>query len=316
MIEAKQKEDNIFLPFSSFPQYMMTAPLITVFSAPKPFTNPHIATIQRNAITSWTKLPDVAVVLFGDEPGLAEIAAELGVIHIREIPRSPSGAPLMDAMFRLAREVSPSQMYAIVNADIILFDDFVSAAKNVSEKLEKFVVMGQRWDWEQTTLLDFSEGWQENLRSKVKSQGELHRPAGSDYFLFPITTYQSLPAFIIGRAGWDNWMIYHALKSGFPAIDATADVMIIHQNHDYSHLPGGQPHYKHPETKENIILAGGRPMTRFTLLDTNKRLADGKLLPQKLDPARLWRKIESWPLLALNSTRLSDALWRLKKIFR
>lgn len=288
-------------------------PLITVFSAPKPFSDPHIATIQRNAVASWTKLPDVNVVLLGDEPGLAEAATELGVNHIREIPRSPSGAPLMDAMFRLARESSPTPLYAIVNADIILFDDFVTAAKQAGQK-EKFVLMGQRWDANITEPLDFSEGWQERLRAQVKNQGALHRPAGSDYFLFPASCYTQLPAFIIGRAGWDNWMIYHALKSGFPAIDATADVMIVHQNHDYAHLPGGQPHYKHPETDENIRLAGGRPMTRFTLYDTNKRLVNGKILPQKLDPTRLWRKIESWPLLALNSTRLSNALWRLRKI--
>jgi hypothetical protein len=294
----------------------MTAPLITVFSAPKPFTNPHIATIQRNAIASWTRLPDVCVVLLGDEPGLAEAAAELGVIHVREIPRSESGAPLMDAMFRLARQASQTPFYAIVNADIILFDDFVQAAKNASAQAEKFVLMGQRWDADITEPLDFSGDWQTRLRSAVQRQGSLHRPAGSDYFLFPSTTYQSLPPFIIGRAGWDNWMIYHALKSGFPAIDATADVMIVHQNHDYAHLPGGQPHYKHPETEINIRLAGGRPMTRFTLLDTDKRLVNGKILPQTLNSARLWRKIEAWPLLALNSTRLSNALWRVKKVIR
>ncbi len=291
----------------------MTAPLITVFSAPKPFTDPRIAVLQRNAITSWTKLPDVNIVLLGDEPGLAEIAAELGLTHIREIPRSESGAPLMDAMFRFAREASPTPLYAIVNADIILFDDFAQAAKNVSARLEKFVLMGQRWDIDITEPLDFSEGWQNRLRSIVHRQGNLHRPAGSDYFLFPMTTYQLLPPFIIGRAGWDNWMIYHARKSGFPAIDATADVMIVHQNHDYSHLPGGQPHYKHPETETNIRLAGGRPMTRFTLLDADKRLVNGQILPQKLDSTRLWRKIEAWPLLALGSARLSNMLWKIRK---
>lgn len=290
--------------------------LITVFSAPKPFTDPRIAVLQRNAITSWTKLPDVKIVLLGDEPGLAEIAAELSLTHLREIPRSESGAPLMDAMFHFAREASPTPLYAIVNADIILFEDFVQAAKNVSARLDKFVLMGQRWDMDITEPLDFSEGWQNRLRSIVHRQGFLHRPAGSDYFLFPMTTYQLLPPFIIGRAGWDNWMIYHARKSGFPAIDATADVMIVHQNHDYSHLPGGQPHYKHPETGTNIRLAGGRPMTRFTLLDTDKRLVDGQILPQKHDTARLWRKIESWPLLALGSARLSNMLWRLRKIFK
>ncbi len=287
--------------------------LITIFSAPKPFTNRHIATIQKNAIRSWLQLSEVNVILFGDEPGLAEAAAELSVTHLREIPRSPSGAPLMNAMFRLARETSPTPLYAIVNADILLFDDFVEAAKNVSAQKEKFVLMGRRWDLEITTPLDFSAGWQESLRAKVKTQGTLHPPAGSDYFLFPAFCYTDLPAFIIGRAGWDNWMIYHARKNGFPAIDATADVMIIHQNHDYSHLPGGQPHYKHPETEINIRLAGGRPMTRFTLLDADHRLVNGQILPQKLNRARLWRKIETWPLLTLNSTRLSNLLWRLKK---
>lgn len=291
----------------------MTAPLITVLSAPKPFTNPHIAIIQQNALRSWMELPDARIVLLGDEPGLAETAAKLGLTHLRELPRSESGAPLMDAMFRLAREASPTPLYAIVNADIILLDDFVEAARKVAARLQKFVLLGQRWDVDITETLDFSEGWQNRLRAIVQRQGSLHRPAGSDYFLFPASCYVNLPPFVIGRAGWDNWMIYHARKSRFPAIDATHDVMIIHQNHDYSHLPGGQPHYKHPETEINIRLAGGRPMTRFTLLDTDKRLENGQILPQKLDSARLWRRIEAWPLLALGSVRLSNALWKLRK---
>jgi hypothetical protein len=289
---------------------------ITIFSAPKPFIDPHIAVIQRNAIASWVRLPQVKVVLLGDEPGLAETAAALGAQHIREIPRSPSGAPLMDSMFRLARQAAPAPLYAIVNADIILFDDLALAAQNASRQADRFVLMGQRWDADIVAPLDFAEGWQPRLRDSVMQNGSLHRPAGSDYFLFPEGCYQDLPGFIIGRAGWDNWMIYHALKSGFPAIDATQDVMIIHQNHDYSHLPGGQPHYRHPETQENIRLAGGRPMTKFTLLDTNKRLVNGKILPQQLTHERLLRQIEAWPLLALGSVRLGNAMLRMTKPFK
>lgn len=290
--------------------------MLTIFSAPKPFTDPHIATIQRNAITSWTQLAGVKVVLLGDEAGLAELASELGVIHICDIPRSPSGAPRMDAMFQLARQASSTPLYCIINADIILLDDFVEKANQIASSQKHFVLLGQRWDIDITTPLDFSAGWQARLREEIHARGSLHRPAGSDYFLFPADCYVSLPSFIIGRAGWDNWMIYHARKSGFPAIDATHDLMIIHQNHDYSHLPGGRPHYKHPETDENIRLAGGRPMTRFTLLDTDYRLENGRILPQRLDKMRLWRRIESWPLLVLGSTRLSNALWRLKKLLK
>jgi len=288
---------------------------ITIFSAPKAFTDAHIATIQRNAIASWTKLPDVRVILLGDEPGLAQAALDLGVIHIADLPRSLSGAPLMDAMFRLARENGSSQLYCIVNADIILFPQFAETARQVASQREKFVVLGQRWDLDIDTVLDFSAGWPESLSVRVHDEGHLHRPVGSDYFLFPASCYTDLPAFVIGRAGWDNWMIYHARKSRFPVIDATRDVMIVHQNHDYSHLPGGMPHYKHPETDENIRLAGGRAMTRFTLLDSNYRLDQGRILSQKMDAARLWRRIEAWPLLALGSARLSNGLWRLRKLF-
>lgn len=291
-------------------------PLITLFSAPKPFTNPHIATIQRNAIASWTKLPDVEVLLLGDEPGLAEAARDLGVKLLEDIPRSPSGAPLMDAMFALARQHSTSQLLCIINADIILFPDFVENARQLAAQRQKFVMLGQRWDFDQTTLLDFSSGWAEQLRETVRSQGELHRPAGSDYFLFPQACYTDLPAFVIGRAGWDNWMIYKARKERWPAIDVTPSVMIVHQNHDYSHLPGGQPHYKHPETDENIRRAGGRVVTRFTLLDTDRRFENGKILPQVLNRSRLWRRIESWPLLVLGSAKLSNLLWRFKRFIR
>ena len=288
-------------------------PLITIFSAPKPFTDPHIANIQRNAIASWTKLPEVEIILLGDENGLADVAHQLGVQHIEKVSRSPSGAPLMDRMFALAREYGTGQLLCIINADIILFPDFVETAKQAASQSENFVLLGQRWDLDVTTQLDFSNDWADQLRAIAHSQGHLHRPAGSDYFLFPAACYTDIPTFTIGRSGWDNWMIYKARKEGWPVIDATSSVMIIHQNHDYSHLPGGKPHYDHPETDENVRLAGGRAVTRFTLLDANYCIENGKIVPQKMNRERLWRRIEAWPLIALGSTRLSNLLWRIKR---
>ncbi|MEI6289181.1 MAG: hypothetical protein WCP19_02000 [Chloroflexota bacterium] len=292
------------------------SPLLTIFSAPKPFTDPHISVIQRNAITSWTKIPGAQVLLLGDEAGLPEAAREMGVRLVQDIPRSPSGAPIMSSMFQLARNTCPAGLYCIVNADVILLPEIIETARKIAEQHAKFVLLGQRWDLDVTTPLEFEPvfgNWVEKLSARVRSSGELHRPAGSDYFLFPSACYENLPPFIIGRAGWDNWMIYHARKNGFPAIDGTHDITIIHQSHDYAHLPGGKPHYKHPETAENIRLAGGRPMTRFTILDTDYRLENGQVLPQKMDKIHLLRRIETWPLLKFNSTRLSNLLWRAGK---
>ncbi|MDP2776269.1 MAG: hypothetical protein Q8O48_01395, partial [Anaerolineales bacterium] len=214
-------------------------PLITLFSAPKPFTDPHIAMIQCNAIKSWTLLPDIEVILFGEEEGLAQVAKELGVKHLPDVACNDSGTPLISSMFQLARDASQrsnSDLLCIINADMILMPDFVEAAKQVlylesdsllSKKqeqapaLQKFVLLSQRWDYEIATQLDFTEGWESRLWESVRKQNQLHRPAGSDFFLFPKSCYQDIPDLIIGRAGWDNWMIYKACQEKWPVIDCT-----------------------------------------------------------------------------------------------
>lgn len=267
-------------------------PLITLFSAPKPFTNPHIAMIQRNAIKSWTLLPDVEVVLLGEEEGLAETAHELGVKHISTVERNASGTPLISSMFKLARENSNSELLCIINADMVLMPDFVEAVRRSRMLRDKYVLLSQRWDYEITKPINFADGWESRLRESVRKQNQLHRPAGSDFFLFPKPCYEHIPAFTIGRAGWDNWMIYKARKENWAVIDCTPSVMIVHQNHDYSHLPGAKPHYNHPDTNENIRLAGGQANIRYTILDSTHQLADGKLIRPKMTSLRFTRKFE------------------------
>ncbi|MBV6397554.1 MAG: hypothetical protein HFACDABA_03168 [Anaerolineales bacterium] len=266
--------------------------LLTLFSAPKPFTDPHIAMIQRNAIRSWTLLPDVEVILLGEETGLAEAAKEFGVKHIPNVARNESGVPLISSMFQLAREHSNSDLLCIVNADMILMDDFIEAAKSVESQRSKFVLLSQRWDLDVTQPLEFTNDWQDKLCSTAYAVGSLHRPVGSDFFLFPKSCYQDVPNFTIGRAGWDNWMIYKARKEGWAVIDCTPSVMIVHQNHDYSHLPDGKSHHEHPETNENTRLAGGQANVRYTILDATHQLADGKLIRPKMTSLRLTRKLE------------------------
>ena len=267
--------------------------LITLFSAPKPFTDPHIAIIQRNAIKSWTMLPDVEVILLGKETGIAEVVRDLNVKHISSVRCNENGTPLISSMFQLARENSSSDFLCVINADMILMHDFIEAVKQVAKLKNKFVVLSQRWDLDVTQPIEFTEEWQDRLSSIVHSQATLHRPAGSDFFLFPKSSYQDVPDFAIGRAGWDNWMIYKARKENWPVIDCTPSIIIVHQNHDYSHLPGGKPHYEHPDTNENIRLAGGQANVRYTILDSSHQLAaDGKLARPRMTSLHFMRKLE------------------------
>lgn len=281
-------------------------PALTLFTAPKPFTDPHIAMIQRNAIRSWLELGnEVEVLLLGDEEGMSEKAKQLGVHQIKEIKRNPSGTPLISSLFDTARKQNDSPLLAYVNADILLFPEFLSVAQKVAAQTRRFLLVGQRWDLAITRELDFTSGWQEKLKQECQEKGRLHKPTGSDYFIYPRRCFQSIPDFAIGRAGWDNWMIYQSRREDWKTIDATAEIQIIHQNHDYSHLPGGQAHYHLPETDENIRLAGGR-RTIFTLPDANWMLQDGQLKKASWSGTRMLREIEIFPLIKLRSTFLAE----------
>lgn len=287
---------------------------LTLFTAPKPFTNPHIATIQRNAIRSWQQLgAEADVILIGEETGMAEVAAELGVRHLPDVTRNSSGTPLVSAIFDLARQASNSPLLAYLNADILVFPDFVSIARRVAEQAERFLVVGQRWDLAVTTELDFGPGWDARLRADLRARGRLHRPAGSDYFIFPRSLFCDMPAFAIGRAGWDNWMIYESRVQGWPVIDATPTLQIIHQDHDYSHLPGGQPHYNLDETKDNMAMAGGI-QHMFTVLDTDRQLIDGQIRPPRPSLLRALRQAEL-SLAPVDAPRQGPR-WALARQFR
>jgi hypothetical protein len=105
-------------------------------------------------------------------------------------------------------------------------------------------------------------------------------------------------------------MFYHARQKRWPVVDASLALPVIHQDHDYSHLPGGKPHYQLPETYENIRLAGGRRAI-FTLLDADYTLTESKLQPLPLRGWRLCRRFETYPLLQWNSQALSEVTFAI-----
>jgi len=265
---------------------------LTIFSAPKPFTDPHIDIIQRNAVQSWQYLGDnVEVILIGEEDGLAEVAAEYDVTHIPDVVRNQWGTPLVSSIFELARNACDCRLLTYVNADILLLPDFVDLARSIATQVDKFLVVGQRWDLDVRGLIDFSPGWDARLRADTHTRGGLHTPSGSDYFIFPREVFIDMPNFAIGRAGWDNWMIFQARENKWPVIDATHDLMIIHQNHDYSHLPGGVPHYDLEETKINAELGGGMHHMYMTL-DSSHEIVNNKVRRARLTRDRFLRTLE------------------------
>jgi hypothetical protein len=56
---------------------------------------------------------------------------------------------------------------------------------------------------------------------------------GIDYFVFPKDLWGTIPPFALGRAYWDNWLLYAARRRRAVVVDATPVVLAVHQEHAY-----------------------------------------------------------------------------------
>ncbi len=122
-------------------------PLLTLFTAPKPFQDPHISVIQRNTLRNWLALGDeVDVVVIGDDPGIAEVCRELGVHHLPGVRTNEMGTPLIPSIFELGRSLNASPFLAYANADILFLPDILQAVHRLAEENIDFLAVGQRYD--------------------------------------------------------------------------------------------------------------------------------------------------------------------------
>jgi len=287
--------------------------MITIFTASKPFRG-HIDIIQQNALRSWAFLHhECEIILLGNEQGTAEIASELGVRHIPEVKCNEYGTPLISDIFQIAQELAKHRLMCYVNADIILMRDFLKAVGMVARRRHHFVFVGQRWNLDITEPITFGATWEEDLRVRLIQHGQMEPPDGIDFFVFCRGMWGEIPPFVVGRPGWDNWLVFRARKLGIPVVDATKVVTVIHQNHDYSHVPDqAGAEWEGPEADYNRKLMGHWDRV-FTIHDATHIVNSSGLFPA-LGFKYLRRRCETLPILfpaARPITRLLGTVRRL-----
>ena len=173
--------------------------MITFVTIPKPFEG-HVGMIQRNAIASWLHVtPSPRVILAGDEAGVAETAASLGVDHVSALARNDRGTPLLDDAFRLADEHAQGGLICFVNSDILLPPALGRAAALVRARSDRFLVIGECRNARVDDPVDpASLDWESLWR-----QGRRRGADALDYFLFTPGLYADVPPFAVGRTVWD-----------------------------------------------------------------------------------------------------------------
>jgi hypothetical protein len=276
--------------------------MITFFTTPKPFRG-HIGVIQRNAIESWKRIhPSAEVILFGDEEGAAEAARDLGIRHVPDVKRNEHGTKYLSPIFDAAQDLAHHDCLCYINCDIILLSDFRRAAERVAALPGRFLMAGRRWDTPITAPLDFyATDWEATVRHMAREANLQRPPQWVDYFLFSRGLYyKNTPPFVIGRPGWDNWLVWHARHSGARVVDATAVVQVVHQNHDYSYHPDG----------EAGVWQGEEAQQNYALLNGGRRFATMENATHRLTAEGLHTNYYHWAVQTRRkATSLRNAVW-------
>lgn len=235
---------------------MPVAGCLTCFLVPKPFVG-HAGLIQENALRCLAAL-GIPTLVMGNELGVAEAAAACGARHLPEVSCNENGTPRVDAAFDLARQSSETSHLCYLNADILLprtFSDLVELVLNMEPRA---LLTGRRWNLDVGERLVFDKDCWASLEERCGRDGRCPGPAAMDYFVYPRDAFRTMPPFAIGRPGWDNWMIYQAKQEGRSVVDLSPMVAVVHQNHDFNHLPGGEANYRNgAESLANRHMAGG-----------------------------------------------------------
>jgi len=272
--------------------------MLSLFAVPRAFTSAaHV--VQDNALASWTKLPsDCELILFGDDPGVAEAAARHGMTHVPQIRRTPQGTPILTDVFERAAEMARYPLLCFVNADIILLGDFLRTLHHVAVARHDFLLVSSRFNCRIDAPLELREGWDTALRARVRTEGRMYPAGGSDVFVFPRGLFSSIPPFAVGRGYWDNWLMYAAVRCGARLIDATAMLTAVHQDHNYDHIADVAANsdiasvLDSREARHNLMLAGGERCL-YTAYDATEILTSDGRFVSTLHPRLIRRRLKA-----------------------
>jgi len=212
------------------------------------------------------------ILLYGDEQGVASVAARLGVRHRPDLRLSEYGTPLIGDVFARAQRDARTDWLCYVNADVIAMSDLARAVATVARRRRPLLMSGRRWRLEVLEQLEFGPGWEERWPERVRREGRRDSVMCMDYFVFPRGLFDDLPDFAIGRGRWDSYLPWRAREQGADFIDASEAVLVAHQDHAFAH-PDGKAGMRHsPEGVRNGKLAMGG---KATLGDATHKLSAG-----------------------------------------
>jgi hypothetical protein len=153
---------------------------------------------QRQALA-----PDAPRLVFGGDDAVAALCQQFGAIHVwpgdQQLPR-------LDALLAAARQTCPGASHLVyLNGDILLLPSFLTVLTEVAIAQPRFLLTGR--------LINIPPpGDLGRLDVLAHRGGSLGGIGALEVFAFPTAEFAAVPPLVIGRAGWDNWLVGEARR--------------------------------------------------------------------------------------------------------
>ncbi|MBL4838085.1 MAG: hypothetical protein JKY34_10955 [Kordiimonadaceae bacterium] len=206
---------------------------IQFFTTCKPFEG-EAGLHQRNGLLTWKAL-GLDVLLLGDDAGTNAVAADLRFRHVPTIPLTDKNIPTISGLFETAENESTSPSLAYVNSDILMKPELAPVFQAVADlqKTGPFLVTARRRNIPVGEVLEL-HSCENRINTLDQQYGSWDQPNAIDMFLFSRGLFDHIPDFAIGRASWDNWLLWKAQDRGAKIIDVSLDAALLHPIHGYA----------------------------------------------------------------------------------
>ena len=193
--------------------------------------------VHNQTLKNWASLaPAVLPVLYlmpNDSEYWTRRATELGW-KLEKVPRTRGGVPIVKDMYNVTAEKYPSPFIGFANADNMFGNSLVETLVGLTQNNKELVhgrmslIVGRRREITDTKINDTSGEYVDSTAPRLG----LHKTYAQDYFLFGNGGkfhWNRVPDFVVGRLGYDNWLVVMAQRWNITLIDGTQTIHNLHQ---------------------------------------------------------------------------------------
>ena len=186
----------------------------------------------------------------------------------RRISYSIRELPVVPNMFVDVMNSSDTLYYGYANSDILFSKDLIPSLESVHQfhhqhhENEGFLIVGGKRNV-QSSLIGLEDVRDYDQLMKLKTNGTVVPGYAIDYFITSKKGYpwDSIEQVVVGRRGWDNYVVAYAYANNIIVYDITKTVTAIHQSYKGKGSEGFYNEFR--ELNMNILLAKDKNMESF-----------------------------------------------------